>query len=56
MQVNDQVHLNAAIYNVLNKDFGQFVAYRNGATLTYTQAYANLQEPRRLWISATMDF
>jgi outer membrane receptor for ferrienterochelin and colicins len=55
-QVNEKVRLNAAIYNLFDKDFGGFLPYTSSGVVTYTQAYANLQEPRRLWISATVDF
>lgn len=55
-RLNDRVKFNAAIYNLFDKDFGGYQSYLNGATLTYASEFANLQEPRRLWLSVTFDF
>lgn len=53
-QVNDRVTVNAVIYNVLNKDFVTLLPY--GTPVAYGTEYANNQEPRRLWLSARVDF
>lgn len=54
--ITPNVKLSAAVYNVLNTDFVEYLPYQNGATTAYGSEYANLQEPRRLWVSATFDF
>ncbi len=58
---NDKVSLNAAIYNLFDKDFVSYGPYKtlnnNGvASTAYTRIYANNQEPRRLWLSLTTEF
>ncbi|MGF7148162.1 outer membrane receptor for ferrienterochelin and colicins [Sphingomonas zeicaulis] len=50
------VRLGAAVYNVFDKDFTGYLPYESSGAVTYTSAYANLMEPRRLWLSATVDF
>jgi outer membrane receptor for ferrienterochelin and colicins len=53
-QVNDRVTVNAVIYNLLDEDFVSLQPY--GTPVAYGAEYANNQEPRRLWISARVDF
>ncbi|MNM19139.1 Colicin I receptor precursor [compost metagenome] len=57
-QLNKRVTLNAAVYNLLNKDFIDYQAYRpgSGPALNYANRYVNSMDGRRLWLSATMDF
>lgn len=57
-QLTPTVTLNAAIYNLLNKDFIDYRPYRASATAatTYSNTYVNSQEGRRLWLSANVDF
>ena len=57
-QLNQRVTLNAAVYNLLNKDFIDYQAYRpgSGPNLNYANRYVNSLDGRRLWLSATMDF
>jgi len=52
--VNDRVTLNAAIYNLFDKDFVRLAPY--GTPVAYSPEYANNQEPRRLWMSVTTTF
>ena len=52
--VNDRVTINAAVYNVLNKDFVRLAPY--GSPVSYAAEYANNQEPRRLWLSVNTTF
>ncbi|WP_346247501.1 TonB-dependent receptor domain-containing protein [Sphingomonas rustica] len=54
--ITPNVKLSAAVYNLLDTDFVGYLPYQNGATTAYASEYANLQEPRRLWLSATFDF
>ena len=54
-QLNKRVTLNAAVYNLLNKDFVDYQPYR-APTLTYANRYVNSLDGRRLWLSATVDF
>ena len=57
-QLTKAVTLNAAIYNLLNKDFLDYRSYRATPTAnpTYSNTYVNSQEGRRLWLSANVDF
>ena len=50
--------LNAAVYNLLNKDFLDYQPYRQGSgpALSYANRYVNSLDGRRLWLSATVDF
>ncbi len=52
--VNDRVTLNAVVYNLLDEDFVSLLPY--GTPVVYGAEYANNQEPRRLWLSARVDF
>ncbi len=53
-ELNDRVTLNAVIYNLLDTDFISLLPYGN--PVLYGSEYTNNQEPRRLWISARVDF
>ncbi len=57
-QLNQRVTLNAAVYNLLNKDFIDYQPYRGSSApkLTYANRYVNSLDGRRLWLSATVDF
>ena len=56
-RVNKQLSINAAIYNLFDKDFLRYASYNNATgTKTYTNLYNNTQEGRRLWISASVEF
>ncbi|GAA6119896.1 TonB-dependent receptor [Acidovorax sp. FG27] len=58
-RVNKQFSINAAIYNLFNKDFIDYQPYRvAGQTppVAYANRYVNSQEGRRLWISANYEF
>ena len=57
-QVTPKVTLNAAVYNLLNKDFIDYQPYRasSGPALTYASRYVNNMDGRRLWLSANVDF
>ncbi len=56
-RATDRVTLNATVYNMLDEDFVTFLPYTasNGA-VAYASEHANLQEPRRLWLSVNMAF
>lgn len=58
-QVNKHLSLNAAIYNLFDRDFVDYQPYvsdtRTGA-ISYANTYNNNLEPRRLWLSATLSF
>lgn len=53
-EVNDNVTINATIYNLLDEDFVSLLPY--GDPVAYTPEYANNQEPRRLYVSVTTTF
>lgn len=64
-RATDRLSLNAAIYNVFDKDFtkGQFYTTNTGATgwvsnyiQTGQSTDGTLEEARRLWLSATYEF
>ncbi|MFS0711495.1 TonB-dependent receptor domain-containing protein [Brevundimonas phoenicis] len=58
-RATERVAFNATIYNLFDKDFVSYRPYvsntRTGA-ISYTNLYANNQEPRRLWLSVNIDF
>lgn len=56
LEVTDRFRLNATIFNLLDTDFVTYLPYASGATTVYAQEYAINQEPRRFWLSATVDF
>ena len=56
LQVTEKFRLAATVYNLFDTDFVRYLPYASGANTVYAAQYANLQEPRRLWISATVDF
>ena len=53
-----QLSLNAAIYNLLGRDFVDYQPYRSSASAapTYGNRFANSQEGRRLWLAMNADF
>lgn len=58
-QVNESIALNATIYNLFDKnfvDYRPYVSNTNTGAISYTNLYANSQEPRRLWLTATYSF
>ena len=57
-QFSPTISFNAAIYNLLNKDFVDYRPYRTSATAapTYSSVYVNNIDGRRLWLSMNVDF
>ena len=57
-QVSPTVSVNAALYNLLNKDFVDYRPYQSapGAAPTYGSVYVNNIDGRRLWVSMNVDF
>ncbi|RZA23726.1 MAG: TonB-dependent receptor, partial [Proteobacteria bacterium] len=55
-EVTENFKLSAAVYNLLNTDFVSYLPYQNGNVIEYGAEYSNNQEPRRLWLSASVDF
>lgn len=55
-QLTPVIRLSAAVYNLLDKDFTNYLPYTSSGATIYSSAYANPQEPRRYWLSATVDF
>lgn len=53
-QATETVTLNAAIYNLFDKDFIDYRPYNNGSD--YDNTYTNIEEGRRLWLSANIQF
>lgn len=52
--VTDNAKVSATIYNLLDKDFVDYRAYDDGSK--YGNVYANSEEGRRLWLSASYEF
>ena len=55
-QLTPVIRLSAAVYNVFDKNFTPYLPYDSNGTIVYAGAYANPQEPRRYWMSASVDF
>lgn len=55
-QLTKALRLNATIYNVFDTDFVTYLPYRQNNATVYAQAYANNQEPRRVFLSLVADF
>ncbi|WEK40779.1 MAG: TonB-dependent receptor [Candidatus Brevundimonas colombiensis] len=53
-RVDDNLTVNAVVYNVFDKDFVSLLPY--GTPVAYAPEFANNQEPRRLWVSVTAAF
>lgn len=64
LRATDKLTLHAAIYNLLDKDFTKGTYYTTNGTNAWASDYiqtgrstdGTLEEGRRLWLSATMDF
>ena len=56
LQVTPKFKLSATMFNLLDKNFVDYLPYQSGATTVYAAEFANPQEGRRLWLSATVDF
>ncbi len=56
LEVTEKFKLSATLFNLFDKNFVDYLPYRSGATTVYAGEYANPQEGRRLWLSATVDF
>ncbi|EDY81922.1 TonB-dependent receptor domain protein [Verrucomicrobiia bacterium DG1235] len=57
--INESLTLNATIYNLFDKnfvDYRPYVSNTSTGAISYTNLYANNQEPRRLWLTATYSF
>ncbi len=54
--ITETVRLGATIYNLFDTDFVSLLPYGNPASPSYAAEYANNQEPRRLWVSLSVDF
>lgn len=55
-QVNDAVSINAAIYNLFDKDFVNYLPYDNNGTVAYANTRSTSEAGRRLWLSVNVDF
>jgi len=56
LEVTERFRLAATVYNIFDTDFVRYLPYASGNTTVYAAEYANNQEGRRLWLSATVDF
>lgn len=56
-EVSEQFTVSATIYNLFDKDFLEYRSYTTAANTTgYTGVYNNMNEGRRLWLSALFKF
>ena len=57
-QLSPTISINAAIYNLLNKDFVDYRPDQSSPTAapTYSSVYVNNMDGRRLWVSMNVDF
>ena len=55
-QVNNAVSVNAAIYNLFDKDFVNYLPYDNNGTVAYANTRSTSEAGRRLWLSVNVDF
>src|SRR5690554_1341272 len=63
-RATDRLSLSAAVYNLLDKDFTKGTTYDDNGTQAWVSDYiqtgrsidGTLEEGRRLWVSATLDF
>lgn len=57
-EITPKITLNAAVYNLLNKDFIDYRSYQASATAApvWTSVYVNNMDGRRLWVSMNVDF
>lgn len=55
-QVNDAVSLNAAVYNLFDKGFVDYLPYDNNGTVAYANTRSTSEAGRRLWLSVNVDF
>jgi outer membrane receptor for ferrienterochelin and colicins len=58
-QVSPSVSLNAAVYNLLDKnfiDYRPYVSDPNTGAIAYANMYANTDDARRLWVSVNVTF
>ncbi len=55
-QLNDAVSLNAAVYNLFDKDFVDYLPYDNNGMPAYANTRSTSEAGRRLWVSVNVDF
>lgn len=58
-RIRDGVRLNAAIYNLADRDFVDYRPYvsnLNTGAIAYANTYVNNEDGRRLWLSLNVDF
>lgn len=53
---NDAVSLNAAVHNLFDKDFVDYLPYDNNGTLAYANSRSTSEAGRRLWLSLDVEF
>lgn len=54
--LTDNVSINAAIYNLFDKDFVDYLPYDNNGELAYANTRSTSEAGRRLWVSLNVDF
>jgi outer membrane receptor for ferrienterochelin and colicins len=55
-ELSDAVSLNAAVYNLFDKDFVDYLPYDNNGTVAYANSRSTSEGGRRLWLSINVDF
>src|SRR5690606_16819190 len=57
--ISDSVRLNAAVYNLSDRDFIDYRPYVSNldtGAISYANTYVNSEDGRRLWLSLNVDF
>ncbi|QOW22770.1 TonB-dependent receptor domain-containing protein [Novilysobacter avium] len=55
-RVSDAISLNAAVYNLFDKDFVDYLPYDDNGTVAYANTRSTSEAGRRLWLSVNVDF
>ncbi len=58
-RISEQVSLNAALYNLFDKNFIDYVPYVSNlgtGAISYANTHINSEDGRRLWVSLNVDF
>ncbi|MGY0799149.1 TonB-dependent receptor domain-containing protein [Lysobacter sp. A286] len=55
-QLTDAVSLNAAVYNLFDKDFVDYLPYDDNGSVAYANSRSTSEAGRRLWLSLNVDF
>lgn len=55
-RASERISFNAAVHNLFDKDFVDYLPYDNRGTLAYANSRSTSESGRRLWLSINVDF